>query len=225
TSHSQTKCIFYRCRYYQRRQSRDGQTWQLIRQTASGRLPFYLEDDTGRILIRPAGAMFHISGSRQEFSGNQGLWLSAAVADDNIKIYEDLIGESASVYVLGTARPERVARPLKNKIVEKLKALKSNKAELMRYDANGDGRVDMAEWETARKDIENIVHAESLQDGGPTEQVVIKKAAYGTLPFIIADTEDGIIRKLRYRTWIFLLGGLLCIGLGTELLLRLFGGG
>lgn len=223
TAHSKTRCIYYRCRYYRRKQSREGQQWELMRAVNSGRLPFYLEDDTGRVLIRPKRALFHISRTRQEFSGNQSLWLSAGIGDENTKIYEDLIAESASIYVLGNARPERVARPTKDKVIDKLRALKSNPAELMRYDQNGDGRVDMTEWETARQDVENVVRAESLMDGGPTEQVVIKKAAYGTLPFIIADTEDGIVRTLTYRIWIFLLGGLLLIGLGTELLVRLYG--
>lgn len=234
TTYSGTRCVYFRCRHFRktrtgaagrwtwgaRHTGNNAERWILERETYSGRLPFYLEDDTGRVLVRPDGALFHISKYKQEFSGAFGIGTPADMRGSNTRVTEDLIAEGARVYVLGKARPEKTGSTVAEKIRKELGALKKDKKRLMAYDANGDGRVDLDEWETARRDVENRVYAEMLADGAPKDQVVIGKPAYGMLPFIIADSEDGIIRKLKFRVWIFLGGGMLCVILGVQMLGR-----
>lgn len=231
TSHSDTRCVYFRCRYFRRKgarftgraaflryMARDSEKWVLEREISSGRLPFYIEDETGRVLVRPGGALFHISKYTQEFSGAFGMWMSPVTQRSDIKIHEDLIAEGARVYVLGKARPEKVGLSISEKINKALQALKKDEKNLMKYDTNNDGRVDLDEWETARKDTENRIYAEMLANGGLKEQIVIGKPGYGLLPLIIADSEEGIIRKLGFRVWTFLAGGLLMIVTAIHLL-------
>ncbi len=233
TSHSGTRCIYFRCRYYRKRSSglanrvslfqpsvRNSENWVLERQTASGRLPFYIEDETGRVLVRPKGALFHISKFRQEFSGTFGMFTPSHMGRSNTRIYEDIVPDGARIYVLGKARPEKIDGSVSEKITEELRALKKDNDRLMAYDADNNGRVDMEEWETARRDIENKVYADMLANGGDIEQVVIGKPGYGMLPLIIADSEEGIIRKLGFRVWLFLAGGMLLIITGVQMLMQ-----
>ncbi len=231
TSHSGTQCVYFRCRYFRRKgarftgraaflryMARDSERWVLEREISSGRLPFYIEDETGRVLVRPSGALFLISKCIQQFSGPFGMWMSSSIQRSDSKIHEDLIAEGARVYVLGKARPEKVGPAISEKISKALQALKKDKKSLMKYDTNNDGRVDLDEWETARKDTENRVYAEMLANGGLQEQIVIGKPGYGMLPLIIADSEEGIIRKLGFRVWTFLAGGMLMIVTAVHLL-------
>ena len=233
TSHSGTRCIYFRCRYYRKRSSglanrvslfqpsvRNTENWVLERQTASGRLPFYIEDETGRVLVRPKGALFHMSKFRQEFSGTFGMFTPSDMGRSNTRIHEDIVPDGARIYVLGKARPEKIDGSVSEKITEELRALKKDSDRLMAYDTDNNGRVDMEEWETARRDIENKVYADMLANGGGKEQVVIGKPGYGMLPFIIADSEDGIIRKLGFRVWLFLAGGMLLIITGVQMLMQ-----
>ena len=234
TTYSGTRCVYFRCRHFRktrtgaagrwtwgsRHTGNNAERWILERETYSGRLPFYMEDDTGRVLVRPEGALFHISKSKQEFSGAFGIGTPADMRGSNTRVTEDLIAEGARVYVLGKARPEKTGSTVAEKIRKELGALKKDKKRLLAYDVNGDGRVDLDEWETARRDVENRVYAEMLADGAPKDQAVIGKPAYGMLPFIIADSEEGIIRKLGFRVWIFLGGGMLCVILGVQMLGR-----
>ncbi|MBS3809037.1 MAG: hypothetical protein KGY38_02640 [Desulfobacterales bacterium] len=225
SAHSNTRCIYYRCVYYRRVRTLKDSKWRLQKIVNSGKLPFYLQDDTGRILIRPKGALFLTEKSHQEFWGGQQILLSPQLQDRDTRIYEDIITEGSRIYVLGSARTERIGQTFKEKLVSRLRELKSNPGELMKYDADKNGRIDETEWETARTDMENVVYAEALgSDNAARERAVIRKPAYGMLPFIIADSESAIIRKLSLRIWLFLAGGLLMAGLGTEMLIRLHAG-
>ena len=231
-TYSRTRCIYFRCRFYRKKRvymaSRWGffrtggshsEQWRLERETASGRLPFYLEDKTGRVLVRPKGAIFLVSRASQQFSGAMGMNAELLLRDDRTRIREDLIPEGARVYVLGKARPEKTEDSVSERIRKELRKLKQDKARLMAYDQNENGRVDMGEWETARRDVENRVYAEMLAKGCPTERTVIGKPPYGMLPFIIADSEKAIIGKLGLRAWLFTAGGLLLFAAGVQILM------
>ncbi len=233
TSHSGTRCIYFRCRYFRKRATpmhgrtsifqpamKNTESWVLERETTSGRLPFYIEDETGRALVRPEKALFLISRFRQEFSGTFGMFMSNDLRRSDRRVHEDIIPEGARVYVLGKARPEKTGSSIAEKINAELRALKTDNERLMAYDADGNGRVDLEEWETARRDTENRVYAEMLAKGGQMEQVVIGKPGFGMLPLIIADTEEVIIRKLGLRVWLFLAGGMLLIITGVQMLMQ-----
>lgn len=235
TTYSRTRCVYFRCRFYRRERGymasrwslfrtrgSHREQWRLERETASGRLPFYLEDKTGRVLVRPKGAIFLVSRATQQFSGAMGMNAELLLRDDRTRIREDLIPEGARVYVLGKARPEKTEDTVSERIRKELGKLKQDRTRLMAYDQNENGRVDMDEWETARRDVENRVYAEMLAKGGPAERTVIGKPPYGMFPFIIADSERAIIGKLAIRAWLFTAGGLLLFAAGVQVLASRF---
>lgn len=219
--HTKTKCIYYQCTYMRRIRTSKGTKWKIEKILRSGRLPFYLQDPTGHILVRPGGALMLINKNRQEFWGGQSMWLAGDLQDRNRKICETVIAGGARVYVLGSASTERVGPAFKQRLVERLRALKSDPEALGAYDTNQDGRIDEYEWEAARTDMETRLYAESLMNkAGAGHRPVIAKSKSGMMPFIIADSEDAIIKKLTLRTCLFLPGGLLIAGLGLHLLLQ-----
>ena len=133
---------------------------------------------------------------------------------------EDLIPLGARIYVLGSAHLQRQGKKHRERLVERLRSLKADAARMARYDSDGDGRIDEREWEAARADMEQQVYAESLAaDQGVRETVVVEKPRFGLLPFIVADSEAGLLRKLAFRTWLFLACGAVAFGCGIGMLL------
>lgn len=220
TAHSLTPCIFYECRYYNYRPTRDTSKWRLTRTISSGKLAFYLEDETGRVLVNPGGAYYSITRTSQTIHGRFIPSLAIQLEDPNIRVTEDLIPLGAKIYVLGSAHLQRRGRKHGERLVERLRALKADAARMARYDQNGDGRIDDTEWEAARADVEQQVYAESLASKkGEQETVVVEKPRFGLLPFIVADSETGLLRKLAFRTWLFLACGAVAFGCGIGMLL------
>ena len=176
------------------------------------------------MLINPKGAVFNISLTSQSFSGSYIPALSLQLYDPDTKVVENLIPPGVRVYVLGSAQVERHGQDIRSKIIDKLRLLKQNSDALDHYDANGDGQVDINEWEEARQDVTTQVYAESLADASANaETVVIEKPRFGFLPFIVADSEKGLVRQLMFRTWIFLVGSGVVTMFGVRLLVKLFG--
>jgi len=87
-SGTKTPCIFFRCRNYRYQQTGDGSTWRMTNSVTSGKVPFYIEDDTGRVLIKPQGALFSLPMVTQSFQGKYIPSLSIQLHDPSIKTEE-----------------------------------------------------------------------------------------------------------------------------------------
>lgn len=223
TSATKTPCVYYQCRYYKYQRTGDRSGWALTRSVSSGKIPFYIEDDTGRVLIKPKGAVFNVPLTTQSFRGSYVPSLSLQLHDPNTKVIEKMIPAGSRLYVLGSAHIEKHGRKFKDILSDKLRTLKQSPETLAEYDINGDGRIDMDEWESARGDAERMVYAESLANGaGQSESVVIEKPRFGMLPFIIADSEKKMVQRLMIRTLVFLAGGLVTMGFSIGFLAKLF---
>jgi hypothetical protein len=219
TSYTLTRCIFYICRYYKYQRSGESSNWHLTRRVSSGKIPFYLEDSTGRVLVDPKGALYTIGRVRQSLRGRFIPSLAIKLDDPNTKVIEDLIPIGARIYVLGSAHVRRTGKRHQERLIDRLRRLKSNASEMARYDRNGDGHIDAEEWDAARSDIETRMYAESLAtDGTPDEMVVVEKPKFGLLPFIIADSEEKLLGRLALRTWLFLVIGVLAFACGVGMI-------
>ncbi|HMA86037.1 MAG TPA: GIDE domain-containing protein [Desulfosalsimonadaceae bacterium] len=220
TSHTLTQCIFFECRYYRYQRTDNGQQWRLTRTVSSGKLPFYIEDDTGRVLVNPKGAYYSLTRARQTIRGRFIPTLAIKLDDPNTRVIEDLIAIGAKVYVLGSAHLQRHGQTHRERLMDKLRSVKQDASKMARYDQNGDGHIDAEEWDAAREDIEHNVYAESLTSGsGDYETVVIEKPKFGVLPFIVADSEKGLLRKFAIRSWLFFASGALAFACGIGMLM------
>lgn len=116
---SGTPCVYYTYRVEERQYRQDGSQWVMIGLGESGEKPFYLEDDTGRVLIDPLGAQIAspVSETRR-FSGYSSLPQDLKALIDNEKnpvlvgsrigtgklmFTENCIGADQEMYVLGSA--------------------------------------------------------------------------------------------------------------------------
>lgn len=213
---TQSACVWYRLRKYRKDQRNN---WRKVKEIDSGHVPFLIDDGTGKVTVAPRRAAVTARIRQTGYPGEGSLTFTAFAgrAGDNEKWIEDLIYEGTSLYVLGYAHPLRSERPsLRERTLDRLRQLKLDRNALHRYDANGDGRIDEEEWETARADAEQQALREHLGENAERrrqeEHVVISHAPQPGLPFVIAEvvSEADLVRKY---TWIS--APLLVIGTGA----------
>jgi hypothetical protein len=197
---SHSACAWYRLRKY-RKDSRDN--WKLVREEDSAHVPFQIDDGTGMVIVAPKGASVKAKIKHTSYPGQSGMSFTGSDFGDNEKWVEEIVYEGASVYVLGYAQPLRQERvSLRERTMAKLRQLKLDPQAMRRYDTNGDGHIDQAEWETARSDAEQMTLKEHLAEQGERkrqeEHVVIAKPPQRRLPFVVAETESEAHLTTRY---------------------------
>ncbi len=202
---SHLPCVYYRLRRY--RKDRNNR-WKLSSCKESDYVPFYLEDDTGRVIIDPRRATVRPRSRQQGFGGQQNLLMDkASHIDRDEKWVEETIAEGTRLYILGQAKENSQQRaPLRQRVIESLRELKKDPAALKRYDRNGDGQICEQEWGEARRQIEERLLHQSLQEKGRTlpqqDRVIISRPQQRSLPFIIAETasEAHLVRSYSLYT-------------------------
>ncbi len=196
---SQIPCVYYRLTRY-RRKERDHQ-WRVTGISSSNNVPFYIEDETGRVEVNPAGCRV-TAGTRQEGSPGR-IGLMKAVTESDEKWVEEVIVDGTLLYVLGFAALKRHEGPtLTEKKIEALRELKRNPRDLQQFDLNGDGQIDEDEWDSARAAVEEKVLRESLQEKRERkkqeEHIVIGKKK--GRPLIVSEThsEENLTTRYHY---------------------------
>lgn len=220
---TQLPCIFYRLRKY-RRDSKNN--WRLSSSSDSGHVPFYLEDDTGKVTIDPRGASVS-ARQRQEFYGDRTTTLFGSISgSSDEKWIEDMVAEGTGLYVLGQARENRQLRTsLRERVTRALHDLKRNPDALQAFDRDGDGHICESEWEQARTHIEQQVLQDSLagdqERKTQNDRVIIGRPRQRSIPYVIAETAS---EKHLLRTYTLITISLFAGALGglvwTILILR-----
>ena len=213
---TQTPCIYYRLLRYRRDNRNDA--WRLTSQRTSGLHPFWLSDSTGKVLIDPLAADLR-PGHRQEGSGdglNNAFFGREHQPDNDEKWVEESIPEGEMLYVLGFAAPRRRSgESLHEATGVRLRDLKQSPELRQRFDKNNDGKIDVDEWDEARRVVAGEVAKSRLQ--GQQERrkqeefLVIGASPRRSLPFLIAQTinEKVVTRTLWWQALALLLAGLL----------------
>ena len=210
---TQSACAWYRLRKY-RKDNKDN--WRLVKEVNSDHVPFRVDDGTGQVTVAPDGASIKAKVRQTGYPGQSALTFTAFGGhyDDDEKWVEDLIYEGTSLYVLGYAQPLREEKPsLRERTLARLRQLKLDARAMRRYDTDGDGKVDEAEWAVARQDMEQAALKEHLAAGGgrkrQEEHAVIARPPQRSLPFIIAETasEAHLTRKYGWINLPLLLAG------------------
>lgn len=212
----QGPCVYYRLRRYRRDRNNK---WRLSGSDDSGHVPFYLEDDTGRLIVAPAGARIRTRSRHEGFGGQANLLFErAGHIDRDEKWVEETIPEGNLLYVLGQARENgRHRPPLRERIIEALRELKRDPRAMRRFDTDGDGSISAAEWQKARQQVEEDLLHRSLTEEGRSQsawdRVVIARPGQRSLPFIIAETpsEAHLARGFGLFTLLLFGGALLAV--------------
>ncbi len=196
---SHTPCVFYRLTKYQRR-GRDHQ-WRVTSISSSNNVPFYVEDETGRVEVDPAGCRVS-AGSKQEGTAGR-IGLMKVVNETDEKWVEEVIVDGTLLYVLGFAAIKRHEGPtLAEKKIKALRELKHNPQDIQQFDLNGDGKIDEDEWDAARAAVEEKVLRESLQNRRgrkkQEEHIVIGKKKGRPLIISETHTEENLTARYQY---------------------------
>jgi len=218
---SHTPCVFYRLTKYQRR-GRDYQ-WRITSVSSSNNVPFYIEDETGRVEVNPAGCRVS-AGSKQEGSPGQ-IGLMKVVNETDEKWVEEVIIDGTLLYVLGFAAVKRREGPtLAEKKIEALRELKRNPQNLQQFDLNGDGNIDEDEWDAARTAVEEKVLDKSLQgkQGRKKQEEHIVIGRKKGRPLIISEThsEENLTARYQYYSIPLFIAAAIATGGSIYLLLN-----
>jgi hypothetical protein len=218
-------CVWYRYRIQERRRSGRRESWVTIEQGDAAR-PFVLDDGTGRCLIDPAKAAVKCRrtevwlDSRSGASGGLGRLFSQQRL---CRKTEERIAEHEYVYVLGHFEtPRRGVRERQELTRQLLSQWKRNPERMRAFDRNGDGEIDLQEWESARNQAEQLAErAESKLGAGPPLSRVVD-GGDARQPFVVS-TEDEQELTARLRLHAFggtVAGTLIGIGLAFAVLAR-----
>jgi hypothetical protein len=190
---------------------------------------FWLQDETGRVVIDPEGAEVtprHKDSWRSSSSlggitrrrANVTNFLSSHTGHGNYRLTEERINPGESLYALGLLKSvsSYTSMPTVDEDVrELLKDWKKDQPILLqRFDLNKDGKIDEKEWmlarsqarrETMKNRQEQVIHsADGLSVLGPTRD--------GSRPYILSAFTQAELTK-RYKLWAALYAGA-CFFLG-----------
>lgn len=180
---------------------------------------FNLRDETGEILVNPRGADVTPSikkvwygNSRRPSGSSSGF---AGAFGSRYRYTELIMRPGEPIYALGhfetwsnvAGKDERSER--RSKI---LAEWKKNPAELVeRFDSDGDGRVDMDEWDRARKAAEALVEDHVAKAAMKPDVDVLMKSEEDH-PFILSTkSQDELTKVYRWKA----IGGLILFVVGV----------
>lgn len=211
-----TRCCWWRYRVQKReRQWIDGRRqdrWRTIESATSDDL-FMLADQTGDCVVDPAGAKVYPSlqrrwrghGRRPLHVPEKTPWLQFG----DYRYEEALIGAGDPVHALGWFRTQSGTPTFDESadLTALLREWKRDQATLLeRFDADGDGRIDLQEWEAARRAaLEQVRRAHVEHAVDPDVHVLCRPR--DRRPFVLSTLPQEQLAR-RYR--LGALGLLIC---------------
>ena len=210
-------CVWYQYRVEERQRRHSGTSnrseWRTIEKGTSDSL-FYLVDSTGRCAVDPEGANVTPS-ARDVWYGNtrhpgrvvqsEG-WLRVTGLNQIGRRYrytESVILPGDPLYALGdftTHGGDGAAFDRNAEVREVLREWKQNNAAMLeRFDTDGDGNIDMNEWEAARGAAERAVDEKRAENAVAPPIDVLGHARGSRNPFVIAaKTEAEMMARFHW---------------------------
>ncbi|MFQ5935061.1 MAG: GIDE domain-containing protein [Acidiferrobacterales bacterium] len=213
-------CVWYRYRverhetYYDRGRTRH--RWVTLESGESSEI-FWLEDDTGRVVIDPEGA--EITPKHKDvWRSHSGLigfarqpahivsYLASHPSGHRYRFTEERINPGDCVYAIGLLKNIRshAGRPTVDvEVRQLLRQWKHDQAILKeRFDLNGDGEIDQQEWRLARSQARREVLKARQEEGQKfTEGInVMTRPAERRRPYLLSAYPQTDLIK-RYRQW------------------------
>lgn len=205
-------CVYFRYTIEElHRSSKGGNHWSIIEQGASA-APFYVEDETGTILVDPVGA-----DPAQPYSNRS--------VEGRFRRTEWYIRQGDPVYVLGTVRKNRgLGEDHAERVNEILRQVKRDPQAMKAADTDGDGRIDIPEWNAVRDTAELSAQAAETRESiaNPQDELVIAQGdTEKTFILSVGDETDIASRYFWFGTTQVVLGLGLVIAMAVVLLMQL----
>jgi len=201
-----TPCTWYSYRVQERSSGGHGRdSWRTVESGASDAL-FALDDETGRCVIDPEGASV-IPSAKETWHGSarhggRGRRHGAIGFGQRYRFEERRIIDGDPLFALGHFSTVRAADGAnrREEIAVILRDLKADRATLLeRFDANGDGEIDLEEWEAARAEAEAEVDRRHRDASVAQGFNTLVRPPTRRLPFLIAARdEDTLVSHSRW---------------------------
>ena len=218
---TRSPCVYYQYTVEEeRRTGRDRRkTWVTVDRGDSSSWGFYLEDETGHVLVMPAGAKVEIERDFEGYHGglsdslfnrddgfDPGPWASRTWWGGNkrLRFREWRIAAGDPVYCLGVAQERPgIGGEQRQRILDKLRALKSDPEAMAHFDTDGDGHISDAEWEVARQ----LVTREEIHAAVDDRVVVGADPTKNALFYLSDRDESAVLDRHRWQVWLGIYGG------------------
>ena len=193
---SRRPCIWWRYRIEERRDSRrsgrpaSGRHWQSV-ETDTSSAHFELVDTTGAVLVDPDGAELHGTerdiwyGDTPRPQAGPPVMTGFRGFGDRYRYTEERVQAGAFIHALGHLTTERPGLGLghDSEVAERLRTWKRDPAKRAEFDRDGNGELDLAEWEQARQAaMLETVRSDASAPHRPTQ--VLRKPGHGQ-PFLL----------------------------------------
>lgn len=180
-------CLWYRYKV----ERKDGDKW-VTESSGESADSFLLEDDTGRCLVDPEGAEILPRGTDTWRAGNYRYTQSMLIAGEPI-------------YVLGGFRTwngDSLALDARADVGQLLAAWKQDRPQLLqRFDLDGDGALDLREWQLARAEAQREVARNHRELRTAPATHMIGRPTDGRL-FLISSLPPENLER-RFARWAF----------------------
>jgi hypothetical protein len=224
-------CVWYRWRIEQYKQSGRSGRWVLL-EHGSAECAFLVDDGTGAAEVLPAGAYLHCR-TRERWTGPRP-FAPAGAGEHGLTAFigrhrrwrmtEERIALDEPVYILGHFEtPRRGVRERETLTRTLLAQWKRDPARMRRFDRNGDGEIDLAEWEHARREAAELAERAEARLAAEPPRPRVGPTGDPDHPFVVStEDEPALLRKLRLTAFGGLtIGALACVGAALMLLARL----
>lgn len=200
-------CLWYRYKIERYERSGKSSSWRTVEKNTSNNL-FALEDTTGVCYLYPNKAEFS-SDWKDQWKGSSknplndmgATGLLALVGGSRYRYTEERIHENDFLYALGMFQTTRAPSPLeqaKQNMADILFEWKQDYDQLLeRFDSDSDGKIDMAEWENARKAAFSQAKEEAYKNHNHQEIHTLTRPPKNQ-PFIISNKDPQKLSS-RYR--------------------------
>jgi len=212
---NRVNCVFYRYKvevFVSRGVgSRKKTYWKIVRGGQSI-TPFFIQDETGRILVEPFECEAFL---KRRYYYSEGFF------DGARRFCEWYIMPGEDIYVMGYAGKSReilIAR--KQKLRERLQELKKNPEKWQKYDLNKDGNLDAYEWSLAVEQIKAEIKKEELLSSDKCDVAV--SSSRDVKLFISDRSEEELLKNFGWKSFLFIFGGLLLFALSVFYLFQKF---
>ena len=197
---SNVQCVWYRYRLYSKDNSK--KEWEEI-DSGTSSATFEIRDETGVCNIDPDHAEVIAPEVRTSYPG------------DN-KLVEEFLFGGRMIYVLGefsTIGGANAALSLREDVSALLASWKQDKTGLhRRFDRNGDGQIDLQEWEEARRQATHSVEQEHRAIRS-APGIHMMRAPQDDRLFLMSPLSPQKLRQRFLRwSWFHLAVGLLAVG-------------
>jgi hypothetical protein len=201
-------CVWHRYRIEEKRGDRKG--WVTESEGESSDC-FEIRDSTGTCVVDPEGADI--------MSAHKQVWIT-----HNRRYTEYLLLPNDTIYALGNLTTlHNSASPLsmREDMSELLAEWKRDKKNLLlRFDRNGDGQIDLGEWEHARAEAKKEVLAQH-RDLLVEEGVHVLRKPEGERAYLLSNkSPESLTRIYRIWSWVHLGVFFLLIGFAAKMFSR-----